>query len=180
MKYQDRKVFFISTIHQNDKTVATRKVKRGEVVRKPKLIADYNKHMGGVDKNEQIINTYTSVRKSHKWVTKVFFHFFDEAIFNSFLLYRRIHPQTLFLTFKIEVTKLMLALNDPDGPATIPRKAGRHYIRCIADRKSRKCIYCPRQQRKNTRYECKQCPTHPALCINECFENFTKNNLLFI
>ena len=67
IKYQDRKeVFFLNTLHKNANTVATNKIKRGELVRKPNIIDDYNKHMGGVDKNDQIINSYTTVRKSHK------------------------------------------------------------------------------------------------------------------
>ena len=36
--------------------------KDGEVVSKLKLVQDYNKNVGGVDRNDALISNYTSVR----------------------------------------------------------------------------------------------------------------------
>ena len=38
-----------------------KKNKDGEIVSKLKLVQDYNKNMGGVDRNDALISNYTSV-----------------------------------------------------------------------------------------------------------------------
>ena len=43
-----------------------KKNKDGEIFRKLKLIQDYNKNMGGVDRNDTLIGNDASVRKSLK------------------------------------------------------------------------------------------------------------------
>ncbi len=40
---------------------------------KPKVVEDYNQHMLGVDKLDQLVRYYSFVRKSIKWWRKVFF-----------------------------------------------------------------------------------------------------------
>ena len=45
--------------------------------------------MGAVDKLDDQIGNYTYVRKSHKWNTKIFLHYLEEAVFNLFVLYRK-------------------------------------------------------------------------------------------
>ena len=46
--------------------------------------------MSGVDKNDAMTGNYSCIRRTYKWTTKeFFFHFLEEAIFNSFLLYSK-------------------------------------------------------------------------------------------
>jgi len=59
----------------------TKKSREGHVVMKEKLVDDYNKNMGFVNKNKVTVQ-HTLVRKSHKWTTKVAFHMIEEALFN--------------------------------------------------------------------------------------------------
>ncbi|XP_039749876.1 piggyBac transposable element-derived protein 3-like [Pararge aegeria] len=53
----------------------------------PKVIANYNKNMGGVDILDQSIEYYRTFIKTKKWTLKVILHFFDLAISNAWRLY---------------------------------------------------------------------------------------------
>jgi hypothetical protein len=48
---------------------------------KPAIVADYNMHMGYVDKAD----SYSISRRTWKWINKLFFHLLD-VILNSFIL----------------------------------------------------------------------------------------------
>ena len=43
--------------------------------------------MGGVDKNDTMFGNHSRIQKTYKLTTAVFFHYLEEAIFNSLLLY---------------------------------------------------------------------------------------------
>ena len=43
------------------------------MIQKPKVIADYNQKMGGVDKNGAINGNYSCIRKSYEWISRFFF-----------------------------------------------------------------------------------------------------------
>lgn len=54
---------------------------------KPQIVADYNRHMGYVDKGDRMANSYSINRRTWKWTKKLFFHLFDLAILNSYILF---------------------------------------------------------------------------------------------
>ena len=54
---------------------------------KPQVVADYNRHMGYVDKGDKMANSYSINRRTWKWTKKLFFHLFDLAILNSYILF---------------------------------------------------------------------------------------------
>jgi hypothetical protein len=54
---------------------------------KPQIVADYNCHMGYVDKGDRMANSYSTNRRTWKWTKKLFFHLFDLAILNSCILF---------------------------------------------------------------------------------------------
>lgn len=60
-----------------------------EMVTCPSIVTVYNKHMGGVDLMDSLIGLYRIKIRSKKWYHRLFFHFVDMAIVNSWLLYRR-------------------------------------------------------------------------------------------
>jgi len=59
----------------------------GHVV-KPRVIEDFNTHMGYVDKWDKMVNSYGISRRTWKWTKKLFFHLRDIAILNAFLLHK--------------------------------------------------------------------------------------------
>ena len=54
---------------------------------KPQIVADYNHHMGYVDKGDRMANSYSINRCTWKWTKKLFFRLFDLAILNSYILF---------------------------------------------------------------------------------------------
>ena len=54
---------------------------------KPQIVADYNRHMGYVDKGDRMANSYSINCRTWKWTKKFFFHLFDLAILKSYILF---------------------------------------------------------------------------------------------
>ena len=44
-----------------------------EVIRKPKVILEYNMYMGGVDKGDQLIIYYGFLHRKNKWYKRAFY-----------------------------------------------------------------------------------------------------------
>ena len=151
MRFNDKKdIMFLSTIHQNNKMVPT-KERRGVVQMRQKLIGDYNQHMGYVDKNDQMLATHTCVRKCSKWTTKLAFHFIEEAIYDSYILYKDKHKGIKLKQFKLNLLKLLINDTIPDPPHQLPRKIGKHFPVPITSTKSksrpsRKSIVCAKKK----------------------------------
>lgn len=57
-------------------------------VKAPEIVTNYNKHMGGVDVLDQLLEYYRTFIKTRKWTLKVIIHFIDLAVVNSWRLYR--------------------------------------------------------------------------------------------
>jgi hypothetical protein len=55
---------------------------------KPHVIEDYNAHMGFVDKSDRTVNSCGIAWRTWEWTKKLFFHFLDMTILNSYLLHK--------------------------------------------------------------------------------------------
>ncbi|XP_062515599.1 UPF0746 protein DDB_G0281095-like [Corticium candelabrum] len=65
-------------------------------ISRPEAISDYNSHMGGVDKSDQMIKYYEVLHKSLKYWKKIFLHMIDLVVFNSYIMFTALqeqHPQ---------------------------------------------------------------------------------------
>ena len=51
----------------------------------PKLVNDYNKYMGGVDKNGQLAIVHKEM-KQLSWYNRVFIKLLEMAIYNSYVM----------------------------------------------------------------------------------------------
>ena len=109
-----RKVTVISTLH-NDDMVSKRRIRLTsdgiEEIMKPKVISDYNTHMGGVNKADQLLSYYSFTRRTMKWWKRVFFHLVDVAIVNSYIMYSESLQDGRKLTheqFRVEVASGLL------------------------------------------------------------------------
>lgn len=81
MKWRDkRNVLTISTMH--GPTMENVKNRRGCEVLKPSMIVDYNRNMSSVDRNNQMIIYYSTLRKSIV-VYEGFFPPFGKALFKD-------------------------------------------------------------------------------------------------
>lgn len=99
LKWMDkREVWMISTYHCPN-MMDTNKIHylTKEKIIKPQCIIDYNNTMGAIDKVDQILYTLNFTRKSLKWYKKFFFHLFDLAVYNTFILYNYVTGRNLSL-----------------------------------------------------------------------------------
>ena len=118
LKWQDKRaVVMLSTIHDDSRVTKrrrTRLVAGGIEVQKPTMVEKYM-YMGGVDKGDQLMSYYGFSHRTVKWWRRAFFHLFENAIVNLYILYRLSvqdgrkmdHKQ-----FRIELAKQLLANTD--------------------------------------------------------------------
>ncbi|CAG5003479.1 unnamed protein product [Parnassius apollo] len=78
---------------------------------KPAEVAEYNQHISGVDRADQMISYYSSPRKSIRWYKKVMFHLLDVAVWNSFFIFKKYCQANCdFLLFREELIRRLLDL----------------------------------------------------------------------
>ncbi|CAG5046111.1 unnamed protein product [Parnassius apollo] len=78
---------------------------------KPAEVAEYNQHMSGVDRADQMISYYSSPRKTIRWYKKVMFHLLDVAVWNSFFIFKKYCQANCdFLLFREELIRRLLDL----------------------------------------------------------------------
>ena len=191
LKWADkRQVSMLSTVHDDSmltKTRRTRLVEGGrEDVRKPVMIEQYNKYMGGVDKSDQLLSYYGLSHRTVKWWRRAFFHLLDLAIVNAYIMYSEAPHTGRPLTheqFRIELSKGLLtsvAVNvmedapQSTGPSARPlpplaRLTERHFPGRLPRQSN--CAVCSGKKgrgRKTTTYMCKEC--NLPMCAVPCFE----------
>lgn len=92
-----------------------KKLKDSVMVSQPKVVWNYNKGMGGVDKTDMLISLYRNKMKGKKWYRRVFFHFMDMAVVNAWLLFRSVTGSNQQLAFfKLEIATCLLAGVSPN------------------------------------------------------------------
>ena len=87
------------------------------------MIVDYNEHMLGVDKLDQMMSYYSFLHKTIKWWRKVFFWVLEVATVNAYILYKvlaqkRGERPMSHLAFR---RKLILSLSEPIRSSVTPR-----------------------------------------------------------
>jgi len=100
----DRKpVYVVSNAHLPTVGYVKRKNPDGSSVQIscPNIVAEYNRHMGGVDLLDQLKCYYSGDRKSRRWWMRLFFHLLDLCVINSFILYKHcyrinFHPPLVY------------------------------------------------------------------------------------
>jgi len=103
--WKDRKsVLVVSNYHQPEEEETERRTRRkdytettvpGEKVLLsiPKSIIDYTAHMGGVDHFDQVSQYYSPQIRTHRWYIKIFLHFLEISVVNSYTIYKNIVEQ---------------------------------------------------------------------------------------
>lgn len=177
--------------------IVNRKNSKGErmPIECPKSISDYNKFMGGVDRFDQYMATYSVAQKSRWWWLKLFYYMLDTSIVNSYLLYKsscanyRKKPISA-LEFRSTLTDQLIANISSRYRPTIspgvknPKRAlsspsnyiipGQHLA--VEIDKYRRCKLCSKNKEKISNILCETCKI--CLCKN-CFAPYHKlpNNI---
>ena len=125
-----------------------------------------------------MIGNYSSVRKSMNCTTKVAFHFIEEVVLNSFILFDKVIGKKRFLQFKLLLIRQMLGDVTMEQNFQSLLNVGRHFPELVppTDKKEKpqkRCVVCTKEKKKKeSRYQCKTCSNHPGLCPALCFEIF--------
>ena len=191
-KWKDKRdVLMLSTMHAGKIVEGRKRNRHGELIRKPDCILDYNDHMCGVDRLDQLLSYYSPLRKTLKWYRKVVLQMLDMAMSNAFVLYRKCGGNRRQVWFRSQIISSLIATQDRPVEVLVAPKAfhhcklsdlsrlsGQHYLKMTHTTEGKKirgtrCVVCyKRGQRKETRYICGTCASKPALCILPCFEDY--------
>jgi len=199
MKWRDkREVLMLSSFHSGklvNVTAGKKLSKKGEPIQKPDCVVDYNAHMGGIDRVDQLTSYYTPLRKSLKWYRKVVLHVLDISMVNAYVLYKSVGGNKPLLWFRRQVAGALMASEDRQPTASVSQEAvphpffhhklsdtsrlsGQHYMDLLPPNPSKssptkRCVVCFQAgRRRETRYFCETCLSKPALCVVPCFKTF--------
>ncbi|XP_048035758.1 piggyBac transposable element-derived protein 4-like [Megalobrama amblycephala] len=180
VKWMDtREVSVCSTIHAaySGDTVQRRVKSQGTWRTKtfpcPAPVTAYNKHMGGVDLSDQLIQHYTTQHKTMKWYRKIFLHFLDIAATNAFIIHKDLYG-TMTHTEFIEqlIAELCGVLSQKAAPkrtksdhVPVPGAELTSDARNNATAGCRNCMLCKVQlgKRQDTPWKCQACDIY--LCL---------------
>lgn len=191
LKWQDKKpLCMLSTVHSTDSAEVTSK---GKCQKKPIVVIDYNKSMGGVDLSDQCLSYYRITRdRQRKYYKKIFRHLLDQAVWNSYVIFKKNGGNLTHVEFRFKLIERLIEDSGEKksvsygGPAqksseNVTRLTGRHFPSFVANSKSRrmhpvrKCVVCAgktnengKRIRRESRYECEEC--NVGLCAAPCFK----------
>ncbi|KAJ1154260.1 hypothetical protein NDU88_007014 [Pleurodeles waltl] len=183
VKFLDRRdVYVLTRIHDESTSPITVWGQMAEV-HKPICVLDFNKYLGGVDKNDQVLQPYNACRKTCTWYKKLFTHLIKMATYNAYVVYHQTTTGRLmtFLDFQLSVIESLTAVTEEAAASTsyvledVARLQERHFADRIPktpkkDRPCSRCKVCLKHgKRQESRYYCPQCPSQPGLCIPTCF-----------
>jgi len=154
---------------------------------KPQIVVDYNRHMGYVGKGDRMAETYSINCCTWKWTKKLFFHLFDLAILNRYILFSSLGGKKISLRdFWMMLMRNLVAQAGQDqnvrrpvgGPAPAAstqsirfEELGRQHWPILSAMR-RRCHMCAaRGVTRKVKMICRRCGV--ALCCNSaCFRDY--------
>lgn len=184
-----RDVHMISTKHETAEMTEQGKDQFNSTS-KPKCVIEYNKGMIGIDRQARMLACFPVMRTYTKRYRKVFFYIFDMALFNSYILFKKLNTEKKqnYAEYRIEIAESLLKnvplpeykgrgrLLNGDSPQRLHAQHWSHFPKHIdptpsKQKPSRTCKVCAKhKKRSETTWECKTCQV--ALHIPECFERY--------
>ena len=191
-KWRDKRdVYFLSTIHRDERETITRRAKGGgtETVAKPRIVTDYNEYMSGVDISDQLMVYYACGRRTLKWYKRVFWRLIEHILINSYILFKQVTKPNLRqwtqkkfrieLAYKLTATLIANRIGQGRSPAslTLERLKGKHFA-YYHETRGRYVVCAYKRQRTNsnkrkdtkTKNYCPKCDVH--VCHGICFEKY--------
>jgi len=155
------------------------------------IVEWYNQHMGFVNISDCMANSYSMSQHNFKWTTKLFFHFLDLTVLNSWVLLSSCGAQHTHQDFRLLLVRNLIEEAGKSQGCPAPSLVGRPSVAAAnivrldsrynqhwpAKSTQLRCHLCSsRGQRKTTVYKCAKCDV--SLCGMPCFmEYHTKVNL---
>lgn len=154
-------------------------------VPRPAIIANYNKHMGGVDRMDEDIARYRVGIRGKKWWWPIFTWLLDVAINNAWVLSKKSGSTYTKLEFKREIASTYISkFGQPGKPGGRPSKSKtsisnarisdelrydqmNHWVIEVPNKKRRRCA--GENCKSHVRTMCMKCDL--GLCI-PCFRVF--------
>ena len=189
--FNDRSVVsFITNVFPESMSARVPRTQSGDGVIRlqsvPPLLPAYNRYMGGVDRSDQIKQSYGFNRKSKRYWLRLFFHFFDIAINNAFILYKHsckqqgVSPSSL-LDFRLGLAHSLLDNSQRRNSCKLVRQPGALDSNCLCTLmhvdeigiKRGKCRNCLRRKVSHvhfTSFGCSVCRVR--LCKVTCFDQY--------
>ena len=184
LAWKDKRVVTCLTNWDNAGLTTVKRILRGGVeinVKKPNVILNYIKYMGGVDRADQYASSYCFLRKSLKWWRKLFFWGLEISLINSYILYkatkeqRKERPISHLRYVKTIVKQLTENFGQTHQASTSCsediRLNGKLHV--IQTGKRNDCRVCSRRnesgKRHQTTYYCNTCPDKPGMHLGKCF-----------
>ena len=124
--YDKCDVNLITTLHDVSTAAVLRKTNRdtGQPIIKPVAILDCNRHMGAVDKSDQMVLVNSSMCKPLKWIKKLFFHLLDLSTTNAYIIYCKQEKKVKHLHFVQQIIQHLVSNSIEDGDVSGPVQAG--------------------------------------------------------
>ncbi|KAK3757441.1 hypothetical protein RRG08_038796 [Elysia crispata] len=136
---------------------------------------------GGVDRIDQLLESYDATRKTVRWYLKLAIHLIQISILNGWTLYKHKGGKFDFYKFSRNVVAKLVfrdaIISTPENE-NLSRLTGRHFIFEIPPtekklRPQKRCRVCyQRKVRRDIRFYCLSCPSQPGLCLGECFQRY--------
>lgn len=188
MKWVDKRpVLMLSTCENHEASlVDTGKIRKGQTVKKPQCVIDYNNAKKGVDYSDQMASYQSPLRKCLKWYKKIAVELiFNSAIVNAWVIFNHQHPTSklTILQFREKLAKYFYQCGREELQPERPRTPKRYHTLTVGEpenKKRRKCVGCYQLLRRtmNSREadkkvkkvytHCEECAGKPAYCLG-CF-----------
>ena len=122
MKWCDKRpVSFISTIHEANDIITKKKDRQGNYIQKPQIVVDYTCKMRGCDVSDQLLQSYSLLRRSVKWWRKLFFHLFSVVLGNAYILHKKYGSAKMTHEEYLENIATVLLSDGEEGATVIPK-----------------------------------------------------------
>lgn len=187
LRWKDKRdVYMLTTKHASVELTEVRN-NQGRTKLKPNCVIDYNKGMGGIDLNDQMLACFPIMRKYLKGYKKLFFYMSDMALFNTYVINKQLQNpgKQSYVNYRIDIAEAILKyVQLPDytkrvksaetaTPLRLQAQYWAHFAKHIdgtpkKQHPTRMCKVCYKnKKRSETTWECSKCKV--ALHVPDCF-----------